>query len=78
MKLEQGDLFGTDDSESASPTPQKAMEKEELEEKPKPQKPYYPPPKTNFTYADYLKIHCGDKVLASYYYNRDLKRFKSG
>jgi len=74
--IEQGDLFGM---------PVKAKEKR-TDEKPRPKpierrveapKPVPPPsPQKPLTYADCLKLFCGDKTLAHYYYvknNPDLK-----
>lgn len=68
--MEQGVLFNYEGTYN-QPTPKK-VEKS----KPKPQEPYEPkpitmPPKTKLTYQDYLKIHCGNKLAANYWYTRN-------
>lgn len=73
MSMEQGDLFGTEPHADASLPPKKPYSpptpKKTLEDPPKPTAK--PPPRKNLTYKDYLKIHCGNKAAANYWFMRN-------
>ena len=77
MQLEQGDLFGMDAGQKAAPPPKKPYapptHKKTAGETTKPTtKPIdKPPQRKNLTYADYLEIHCGNKLAANYWYMRN-------
>ena len=53
-----GDLDGMDEPPDPPPKP-----------KPRPKATAYPMP--NLTFADYLKIHCGNRAAATYWYERN-------
>lgn len=68
-KMEQGDLFGSDRQAHASPPSKNAEEKPRLERIQSQTVTLVP--KKKLAYADYLRIHCGNKLAANYWYVRN-------
>ena len=72
QRLEQGDLFGMEEGSKSAPPPKEPYSPpahEKAEEAPKAM--VQPPPEKRLTYADYLKIHCGNDAAANYWYMKN-------
>lgn len=76
----QDDLFGALSKKTYVPsTPRKAEQPKAA--KPTPRHDVAPKtiPKTkpdNYTYADYMRFHCGNKNAASFWYNKAMEKFR--
>lgn len=67
--MEQGDLFGDAGGSLPPKKPYTPPPPKKVEEKPK-RIVRVIPPKKKLTFADYLKIYCGDSKMAMYWYNK--------
>lgn len=70
VSLVQGSLF-SNDSDAKATRPPKVEDAKPIPQEPKKTKPIMIPPMKKLTYADYLEIHCGNKLAANYWYMRN-------
>lgn len=68
--LVQGSLF-SNDSDAKATRPPKVEDAKPIPQEAKKTKPIMIPPKKKLTYSDYLTIHCGNKLAATYWYMRN-------
>ena len=75
-KIEQGDLFGMPDKEKERLSDEKPIQKPTERRVVAPKIISLPSLQKPLTYADYLKLFCGDKTLAHHYYVKNNPNLK--